>query len=173
MRWKFAEIPSKQHLEIKVTTRAIASAYRSLYSVAATFRGKKFTAYSAVRIMGPSGPHLSTYDTDDPIEVGKTTMYVITTRNEGVSAITNVTLKDTIPQEMEFIKAEGPTDCVFDKTTHELHFQSVAILQPGDKLTYKIVCKAIKEDLVKNIARLKYDEFDKPIIDEEGTAVYK
>ena len=117
--------------------------------------------------------YISTYDTDDPIEVGQQTTYVVTARNEGTSVVTNVTLQNIIPQEMAFVKAEGPLDYVFDSSKREVNFESFPILQPGEKLTYKIVCKAVKEGSAKNTAKIRYAEFDKPIIDEEGTSVYK
>ncbi|BBM87176.1 hypothetical protein UABAM_05579 [Candidatus Uabimicrobium amorphum] len=107
------------------------------------------------------------------MELGQQTIYVVTVRNEGTSAITNVTLRNSIPQQMEFIKAEGPSNFTFYANSGKLESHSVAILQPGEKLTYKIVCKAIKEGSAKNTARVKYDQFNKEIIDEEGTSLYQ
>ena len=174
IQWQFTEIDPGEKIHIKVTARAIASTPRTQYSTVTTFRDKKLHESAAIRVHGGgAGLHVSTYDTDDPVEIGKQTVYVITVRNEGTSAATNVALKNIIPLEMEFVKAEGPTDYVYDKKAHELQFQNVAILQPGDKLTYKIVCKAIKQGSAKNTARVKYAEFDRPIIDEEGTSIYE
>ncbi|WP_372365360.1 hypothetical protein [Candidatus Uabimicrobium sp. HlEnr_7] len=107
------------------------------------------------------------------MELGQQTIYVVTTRNEGTSAMTNVKFRNDIPKEMKFIKAEGPTNFVFDKEKSVLECEAVPILQPGDKITYKIVCEAIKAGSAKNTARVRYDQFDKEIIDEEGTSVYE
>ncbi|BBM87717.1 DUF11 domain-containing protein [Candidatus Uabimicrobium amorphum] len=173
VRWQFPKLGAGESIDIKVTARGIAQVPRCINTVKVTSEGREVEDQAALRIQGVSAMHLSTYDTDDPVEVGQQTVYVITARNEGTSACTSVELKNTIPEEMEFVKAEGPGEFEFDETTRAVNFAAVAILQPGDKLTFKVVCRAIAEGSAKNTARLKYAEFDKPIIDEEGTSVYK
>ena len=174
IKWRFAEIPPGEKIEIKAIARAIAGVPRTQYNVLTTFRDKELLTSAAVRVLGGGGHlHVSTYDTDDPLEVGKQTIYVITIRNEGTSPATDVTLKNIIPTQMKLIRAEGPADYVFDKNSKELNFQSIALLQPGDKLTYKVVCKAVKKGSAKNTVRVRYAQFNKPIIDEEGTSIYK
>ena len=173
IKWRFAEIPPGEKIEIKVTVCAIAVVPRAQYSVVTTFKDKELLTSAAIRVPGGARFHLSTYDTDDPVEVGKQTVYVITVRNEGISPATNLTLQNIIPAEMEFIKAEAPANYIFDKNTKELNFQGIAFLQVGDKLTYKVVCKAVKKGSAKNTVRVRYAEFDKVIIDEEGTSIYE
>ena len=77
---------------------------------------------------------MSTYDTEDPVELGQQTVYVITIRNESNSATTNVRLKNDIPREMEFVSVEGATKCRFDKKTNTVISDAFAIFQPGEKL---------------------------------------
>lgn len=115
--------------------------------------------------------HINTYDTDDPVEVGKATVYVVDIRNEGTSDVTNLLLVDTIPKEMEFITATGPT--TFKREGWTISFAPVAVLPPGEKVTYRFSCKAIAPGSAKNMAEITYDQFERSIIDEEGTSVYK
>ena len=171
--WQFPKLAAGESIDIKLTARGIAQIPRCINTVKVSSEGREVEDQAALRIQGVSAMHLSTYDTDDPVEVGQQTVYVITARNEGTSACTNVVLEDVIPEEMEFVKAEGPGEFEFDETSHSVKFAPVAILQPGDKLTFKVVCRAIAEGSAKNTARLKYAEFNKIIIDEEGTSVYK
>ena len=67
--------------------------------------------------------------------------------------------------------AKGPTRHSFKNG--KVVFAPVPILQPGEKAVFKIVCKAVKTGTARNTATLKYDQFDKPIHDEEGTSLYK
>ncbi len=119
--------------------------------------------------------HLQSYDTEDPVEVGKQTIYFVETRNEGTSAVTNVQLTNNIPEEMEFVSAAGPTE--YEVNGRVVTFKPYASLPPGEKLVYKIVCKAVSlgdaKGSAKNRAILKHDEFEHEIIDEEGTSVYE
>ncbi|WP_372371704.1 hypothetical protein [Candidatus Uabimicrobium sp. HlEnr_7] len=125
---------------------------------------------------------MSAYDTDDPCAVGMRTTYVITILNEGTFIITNAKLTNRIPKQMKFIKAEvdapknkqaNKIEYRYNKEEHQIHFDSIVFLPPGDKVIYKIVCEAIKEGSAKNTAYVIYDQFKKRIIDEEGTSIYK
>lgn len=173
VRWQFPKLAPGEKIEIKLKARGTLPSPRCRNTVKVISEGKEVDDEATLRITGVSAMHLSTYDTDDPVEVGQQTIYVIAANNEGTSACTNVTLVDNIPEEMEFVKAEGPTEFEFDEKTGRVTFSPVAILQPGEKLTFKIVCRAIKAGSAKNTARLNYSEFDKEIIDEEGTSVYE
>lgn len=173
VRWQFPKLAPGEKIEIKLKARGTQQSPRCTNTVVASSEGKEVSDEASLRIQGVSAMHLSTYDTDDPVEVGQQTIYVISANNEGTSACTNVELYNDIPEEMEFVKAEGPSEFEYNETTRRVKFSPVAILQPGEKLTYKIVCRAIKDGSAKNTARLNYAEFDKEIIDEEGTSVYK
>ncbi|HDL00985.1 MAG TPA: hypothetical protein ENH23_01970 [candidate division Zixibacteria bacterium] len=50
---------------------------------------------------------LSIYDTEDPIGVGKQTLYVITIQNEGTSVATNVKIKLDLSPEIKFLKIKN------------------------------------------------------------------
>ncbi len=116
---------------------------------------------------------ISQYDTDDPVTIGYQTVYVIEMRNEGTGALTNIILKNRIPPEMEFVKAEGMTAYKTDDVTGDVIFEPFPILAVGDKLVYKIICKAVKAGLAKNTATIIYDQFKASVTDEEETNCYE
>lgn len=115
--------------------------------------------------------HISTYDTEDPVQVGKQTTYVVEIRNEGTAPCTNIKIESKIPEQMEFVSAAANVS--FKNKGNTVTFDAVPILQPGERLVYKVVCKVIKAGSARHAAILTYDEFDKPIIDEEGTSCYE
>lgn len=174
--WKLGDIQPKQEINIKLNVRANAT---GRCTNTAKLRSDSqeppsiptMEASYDTTIMGVPAMHINSYDTEDPVEVGKQTIYVVETRNEGTSSCTNVIMTDYIDDEMEFVSASGPTG--FKIEGNKVSFEPVPILQPGEKLTFKYVVKAVKEGSSKNKAVLKYDQFTKEIIDEEGTSVYK
>ncbi len=176
IRWKLGDLAPDKKVTLKLSLRGKLIG-TCTNTVKVTSEGKVYDAAAEVRIKGVSAMHLQSYDTDDPVEVGKRTIYFIEARNEGTSACTNVKMVNEIPEEMKFISATGPSEYKADKETGIITFKPVAILQPGEKLVYKIVCEVVSEGTAKgsakNRATLTYDQFEKPIIDEEGTSVYK
>ncbi len=111
------------------------------------------------------------YDTDDPIAIGEQTTYVIDLVNEGTGICTGLLVVNTIPKEMRFVSASGPSK--YTVKGQEVHFVPIAKLKPFEKLVYKITCQAISEGNAKNEVRFTYDQFEKPIVDEEGTSIYR
>ena len=114
---------------------------------------------------------ISTYDTEDPIPVGGTTTYVIEVMNEGTANATNVIIIDETPDYMQFLTAQSPTKYKVENKI--IIFEPVPQLLPGEKVTYRIVCKAIEGGSAKNKASLTYDQFSLELIDEEGTSIYQ
>lgn len=176
--WKLPEIPANSTVEIKLELRAKkrAECVNTVRVISNSTRPPvvpPLTAEVATRIIGIPAMHIWSYDTEDPVEVGKQTIYVIEVRNEGTSPCTNVKMHDTIPKEMEFVQAEGPGPHNWSDSERAVIFEPHPILQPGDKLVYRIRCRAITRGSAKNTARLNYDQFDDVILDEEGTSVYQ
>jgi len=174
--WKFQEIPPKGKIEIELTLRgkAVGGSRTSLKLISRSIEGPKTPPLETVAdldVRGIPAMHIGTYDTEDPVEVGKTTIYVIETRNEGTSPCTGISVTSIIPEEMEFVRCEGPgVSCKYEN--RQLLFDTVPVLEPGKKLVYKIHCRAIKPGSAKHAAILKYDQFTKSIINEEGTSIY-
>jgi uncharacterized repeat protein (TIGR01451 family) len=171
LSWDLADVDPWGELTVRLTLRAKATGIVRITSRLTASRAMPLMASTATKIIGCPAMHINSYDTEDPCEVGKETIYVVEARNEGTSPCTNVKLENKIPKQMEYVRAEGP--CKFQVESGVVRFEAVPILQPGEKLTYRIVCKAIKEGSAKNTAILSYDQFDRQILDEEGTSIYK
>jgi uncharacterized repeat protein (TIGR01451 family) len=174
--WSLPEIQAKKRVEITLTARAKIIGHVSGSVKMITASGEypaimPLEANCTTEIIGIPAMQISSYDTEDPVAMGKETTYVIEVRNEGTVSSTNVGLTSVIPPEMEFISAKGPV--AFKQESGKVVFESVSILPAGEKLTYKVTCKAIKEGSAKHKAILKYDQFEKEIADEEGTVITK
>ncbi len=175
--WKLGDIAPGKSIVLKLVTRAntVGTSCRNAVKLRSDSQElpkiQPLEAFAETNIMGIPAMHINSYDIDDPIEVGKTTIYVIEIRNEGSSPCTNVILEDHLDDEVEYVSANGPTP--HRAEGNKIFFDPYPILQPNAKLVYKITCKAVKEGSAKNTAVLRYDQFNKPIMAEEGTSVYK
>lgn len=73
---------------------------------------------------------------------------------------------------MELVDAVGPSEFeVIGKRT--IKFKPIPSLEPGEKLVYGVVCKALKEGIAINTAAMMWDQFRQQIVDKEGTFIYK
>ena len=176
-KWQI-NIPANTTCKIIVNARAVAGSPRCVSDFRLSAGGIKKHVAVAVRIQGAFPYHLSTYDTDDPVEIGKQTVYVVTFRNEGTSRATNVMVINDLPKEVGFLRAEvtTPNDehakYTYNTKEHSVYFNGVPIVEPGEKVTYKIVCQALTQGSAKNTAHAISDEVDIVIIDEEGTTIF-
>ena len=171
LKWRFAQIFPGEEITIKVFAYAHIW-LRSGYVVIAKVNNKSIKTFIPIRVSDASSQNLSTYDTHSPVYVGQQTVYVIAARNDGIHRVTNTEIYCDLPQEMQFVKAEGPTNSFFNRDSHQVCFARVALLHPGDKLTYKIVCRAVKSGSAKHITYWKFDQRDTVIEDKEITIVH-
>ena len=173
--WRIPEIKPHSKIIFKVMVRSTisASSVNIVRLIGRNFEGvvtSNYEAFARFGIYGPPAIHISSYDTEDPCEVGRKTIYIVDCRQEGTSPITNLQIKNRIPKKMQYIEAQGPTAHKYENGL--VTFEPVRILLPGEKLTYKFVCKAISEGTAVNHTILNYDQFS-PIIEEERTSIYK
>ena len=83
--------------------------------------------------MGPQ-IHLNLYDLKDPINVSEKITYVIEIPNDGNIPCEDIIVKNFIPEEMEYVQAEGPTK--HKVKNNVVIFHPVKILVGGKKLVY-------------------------------------
>jgi len=129
-------------------------------------------------VRGVPAVQISSYDTEDPVEVGGTTTYIIEVGNEGFQNVTDLELFNEIPATSAFINATA-ADGAGILIKHRLEndgmvvvFDKYPSLAPAEKLIYKITVKVNAHSQLLNRASLKYQEFTKTIIVEEPTESY-
>jgi uncharacterized repeat protein (TIGR01451 family) len=172
--WNLPTLAPQENLEISVEARiALAGRYANIAQV--TWNNQTIRASQDIQSGCMPAMHLSTYDTEDPVEIGQRTIYVVEVRNESVSECTNLRLINIIPEQMKFVSACVPCDerIKYTLVDRQVRFDTVPLLPIGEKITYRITCVAIKEGSAKNIAILHWDQFSRDITDDEGTSVYK
>ncbi len=97
-------------------------------------------------------------DDADPIDAGSNVTFTITAESFSVDPITNVTIEDIFPAELEFVSANPESGTTFSTTGAPTW--NIGGMNPGDKFELEIVARA-RDDAsgtVTNTITYNYDE---------------
>lgn len=173
--WHFSELPAKTTAHIQLLVRGIKGGFarNSIKLVSNTDSFSPIEASTDIEILIGPAVLYSLVDTEDPCEVGKKTTYILKIERNPytVFPMSNLQISCKIPEQMELVEAIGGRFNNF--TNGKILFAPIPILSPGESVEYRITCKALKPSSVKFIALLQWNFFNRPIILEERTTVYK
>lgn len=113
---------------------------------------------------------LELVDLDDPIRVGDNVTYQVTVKNQGTGGDNNIAITATLPDELEFISASGPTEGRADG--HTVTFSPLQALGAGKQAVWQIQAKAKSAGDVRMQVQLKSDSLTKPATESEPTRLY-
>lgn len=142
-----------------------------------TREAEAYTIVEAVPAM-----HIDSYDTEDPVQVGDTTTYVITTRNEGQKESTQVQMRVKLPDQTTYVAhdaATGPEagnmkiNGTYDAAGRVVIFDPIPVMKPGDSATFKVTIRAEGVGDECSTAILTFAEFTREITVQEPTKYYK
>lgn len=166
--WTLPEIAPGKFEEMTITARALKPGSHlpkaSLCFVASLF---------SLNILGSSGLALSSGEIPETLMVGQTTTQTIEVRNEGTAMCTNIVARVVVTPELELSSAVGPWGETVKTEGGEVSFEASPILAPGQKLTYRLVYRAVKEGPAKRTLTLTHDESPQPIIEERAITCIK
>ncbi len=137
-----------------------------------TREGATSTDSLNITVLGAPGAHMSLIDSSDPVAVGDEFIYTIKVTNQSESnSLHNMTIVGLIPGEVIYISADGPTQ--FTAVGQEVRFVAVAELKPGETVEFQIRVKATAAGAAVFNATMRWDEFGEPIVNQEGTTIFK
>jgi hypothetical protein len=109
-------------------------------------------------------------DSEDPIEVGGVTEYVIRVRNQGTKAAGGVRLTASLLGDLEPVEARGPAAHRIDNLV--VAFEPLARLAPAEEVVYRVRVRGRREGDQRMQVQLVTDDHPAPITKEEITRVY-
>jgi uncharacterized repeat protein (TIGR01451 family) len=113
---------------------------------------------------------LEVVDVSDPIEVGADETYIITVTNQGTADDNNIRIVCTLPDEEDFVAAQGPAKFKVEAKT--VAFEPLPSLAPKDKAVYRVVVKGTKAADVRFKTSLTSDMLTSPVEETESTHIY-
>lgn len=129
------------------------------------------TTNCSTEIAGIPAILLEVVDTDDPVEVGGTTTFVVTATNQGSAADSNVKVVCTLPAGMEFVSGTGDSAVTASGST--VTMAAVPSVPAKGKAIWRIVVRAKAEGDVRTKWSLTSDQFKTPVEETESTNLYK
>lgn len=109
-------------------------------------------------------------DTNDPLQVGEETTYIIRVTNQGTKQDNNIVVTAVFPKEIKPIETSGDTKGKIEG--QKVTFEACKVLEAKKSITLKVNAKGA----VIGDGRLKFnltsDLIKKPVVEEESTHVY-
>lgn len=122
-------------------------------------------------ITGIASTRLEVVDTEDPVEVGSSTTYIVTVSNEGSAADGNIRIVCTLDDKLQYVSSAGATaGSLMGKT---LSFAPLRNLEPKTKATWRVVVKGGQPGDVRFKATMHTDQLALPIEVMEATHLYQ
>ena len=133
----------------------------------ATANGLSDSTQACTLWKGVAGILLEVVDDPDPIQVGETSTYTITVKNQGFADLHNVKIVGEFDNEVTPVStAEGTV------SGQTVNFPTVAVLEAKKTFTYKVVVKGAKAGDSRNKVIMNSDETTSPVEETESTTVY-
>jgi uncharacterized repeat protein (TIGR01451 family) len=155
---------------VTVTVRAAKEGEMPLVATALATCVAPVTASARTNILTLPALRLEVVDLDDPIRVGGDVVYRITVKNQGTGADKNVSVTATLPAELTFVGAMGPSEAKAEGQT--IRFGTLETLASGDQAVWRLQAKGTKAGDVRFEVQLTSDSLKKPATETEPTRLY-
>ena len=168
--WNLEELPAAETGQVEVVVMPIALGPQKIVAAARTTAGLSDQIGHTVEVEGLAALAFEVADSEDPIEVGGVSEYVIRVANQGTKPASGVRVVATLLGDMEPVEARGPSAHRVDNLT--ISFEPLAKLAPSEEATYRIRVRGRREGDQRVQVQLTSDEQPAPITKEEITRVY-
>lgn len=168
--WNLEELPAAETGQVEVVVMPIALGPQKIVAAARTTAGLSDQIAHTVEVEGLAALAFEVADSEDPIEVGGVSEYVIRVANQGTKPASGVRVVATLLGDMEPVEARGPSPHRVDNLT--VSFEPLAKLAPSEEATYRIRVRGRREGDQRVQVQLTSDEQPAPITKEEITRVY-
>lgn len=127
-------------------------------------------AQVSTEVIGIPAVRLEVIDLQDPVAVGEETTYAIRVKNQGSAEDLNINLQATLPNELEFVSADGDTPV--QRRQDSLRFGPVQELAPGELVEWRVRARATEANRVKFQVNLQSNATREPVSEAEPTTLY-
>ncbi len=111
------------------------------------------TGMASVEVVNLPAMQIVVVDDEDPVATNSNVVYSVRVWNEGEAKDNQVTLRVELPEGLEFVSANGPTENSVEGST--VTFKPIETLEAGDRADFKITTKATGDGDVRFKAMLK------------------
>ena len=171
MVWQLGTLAVNASKKISLTYIPTGPTAQTNTATASAVCAEPVTATAKTTLYGIAAVLLEVIDTDDPVQVGSRTTYIITATNQGSSPSTNVQITAVAEDSQEIVSANGPTPVTV--ATGTATFAPLPSLAVKAKATWQVVVKALKPGDVRFTVMMRTAELGRPVQETEATQQYE
>jgi uncharacterized repeat protein (TIGR01451 family) len=168
--WNLEELPPGEVGTVEVALMPVEFGPQKIVAAARSADGPSAQAAHTVEVEGLAALFFEVTDSEDPIEVGGMTEYVIRVVNQGTKPAGGVRLAATLLGDLEPVDAKGPAGHRVENLA--VVFEPLAKLAPAEEAVYRVRVRGRREGDQRMQVQLTSDDHPAPITKEEITRVY-
>jgi hypothetical protein len=169
IHWDLGSLEPGQEKTVKAWIYSDEKGDIRMEATATSYCGEGATS-GVTTIKGVPGVLLEMVDLADPIEIGAEETYRITVTNQGSEILTNLAIKAEVPPEQMYVRSSGPT--AGEAKDNWVKFAAVPRLEPGKKVVFDVITKALKDGDSRFKVTLTGDQLESPVFKTESTHLY-
>ena len=170
VRWNLDTLEPDKSRKIEISLKGVNPGLIRNTARARAYCAQDVSASAETVFEGIPAILLEVIDLEDPIEVGGNVVYQITATNQGTANGTNVKIDCNLEENIDYVSATGATQATTQGRT--VSFAPVTALEPGQKVTWRLVVKAVKAGDVRFQVSLTSDQLSRPVNEDEATNIY-
>ena len=168
--WNLEELPAAETGSCEVVVMPIDLGPQKIVAAARSADGLSDQVAHTLEVEGLAAISFEVTDSEDPIEVGGLTEYIVRVRNQGTKSASGVRLTATMLGELEPIEAKGPAAHRIENLS--VGFEPLAKLAPAEEAIFRVRVRGHREGDQRVQVQLTSDDHAAPITKEEITRVY-
>jgi uncharacterized repeat protein (TIGR01451 family) len=168
--WSLEELPAGEIGTVELVVMPVDLGPQKLVTAARNPAGLSDQIANTIEVDGLASLTFLVTDSEDPIEVGGMSEYVIRVGNQGTKPASGVRVAATLLGDLEPVDAKGPAGHRIENLT--VFFEPLAKLVPTEEATYRVRVRGRRAGDHRVQVQVTSDDHPAPITKEEVTRVY-
>lgn len=169
--WNIGTLPAGKGATLDMTFNAVSGGTGESIARATGTCCQEANAAVKSDVEGIPAILLEVVDTEDPIQVGAAEKYYITVTNQGSAPDNNIVVKVNFEDNLDYVSSSGPTQGQ-SGDVKSVAFAPLATLGAGQRATWEVTAKAVKEGDHRTTVVMTSDVISRPVQETEATRIY-
>ena len=168
--WNLEELPAGETGTVEVVVMPIALGPQKIMAAARSADGLADQVAHVCEVEGLAAISFEVVDSEDPIEIGGVTEYVIRVANQGTKPATGVRVAASLLGDIEPVEAQGPGG--HRSENRSVTFEPLVKLAPSEEAVFRIRARGSRAGDQRVQVQVVSEDHPAPITKEEITRVY-
>jgi uncharacterized repeat protein (TIGR01451 family) len=168
--WNLEELPPGETGTVEVVVMPVALGPQKIMSAARSADGLADQVAHVCEVEGLAAISFEVVDSEDPIEIGGVTEYVIRVANQGTKPATGVRVTASLLGDVEPVEAQGPGGHRIENRA--VTFEPLVKLAPSEEAAFRIRARGRRPGDQRVQVQVISEDHPAPITKEEITRVY-